>query len=43
MPHAGQMTERSDDGRYVVVAGRRWRAADPMIPPETPVPRPGAG
>jgi hypothetical protein len=34
MFHPGEMTERTDDGRYVVVAGRRWRATDPMIPPE---------
>jgi hypothetical protein len=34
MLHAGDMTERTDDGRYIVVAGRRWRATDPMIPPE---------
>lgn len=24
--------ERTPDGRYVVVAGRRWRASDPAIP-----------
>ena len=24
--------ERTDDGRYVVVGGRRWRASDPSIP-----------
>jgi hypothetical protein len=24
--------ERTSDGRYVVVAGRRWRASDPSIP-----------
>ncbi len=24
--------ERTPDGRYVVVAGRRWRATDPEIP-----------
>lgn len=24
--------ERTDDGRYIVVAGRRWRASDPGIP-----------
>lgn len=28
------MTEHTSDGRYIVVAGRRWRATDPMIPPE---------
>ena len=26
------MTERTDDGRYIVVNGRRWRATDPAIP-----------
>ena len=24
--------ERTDDGRYVVIDGRRWRATDPDIP-----------
>ncbi len=24
--------ERTDDGRYIVVGGRRWRATDPNIP-----------
>ena len=24
--------ERTDDGRYVVVEGRRWRTADPALP-----------
>ncbi|KQS00582.1 hypothetical protein ASG12_06790 [Williamsia sp. Leaf354] len=24
--------ERTDDGRYIVVKGRRWRATDPEIP-----------
>jgi hypothetical protein len=24
----------TDDGRYVVIDGRRWRASDPMIPDE---------
>ena len=24
--------ERTDDGRYVVVDGRRWRTADPDLP-----------
>ena len=28
---AGEMTERTDGGRCIVVAGRRWRTADPMI------------
>ncbi|WP_369131695.1 biopolymer transporter Tol [Modestobacter sp. I12A-02662] len=26
--------ERTDDGRYVVVDGRRWRTADPALPAE---------
>jgi hypothetical protein len=26
--------ELTDDGRYVVIEGRRWRAADPAIPDE---------
>ncbi|PPK66108.1 hypothetical protein V5P93_003820 [Actinokineospora auranticolor] len=26
--------ERTPDGRYVVVNGRRWRATDPAIPAE---------
>ncbi len=24
--------DRTDDGRYVVVDGRRWRTADPLLP-----------
>ena len=28
----GRAAERTDDGRYVVVDGRRWRASDPGIP-----------
>jgi hypothetical protein len=24
--------ERTDDGRYLVIGGRRWRASDPAIP-----------
>ncbi len=24
--------EHTDDGRYVVIDGRRWRATDPAIP-----------
>jgi hypothetical protein len=27
--------ERTSDGRYVVIEGRRWRATDPEIPEET--------
>jgi uncharacterized protein len=26
--------ERTPDGRYVVVDGRRWRASDPRLPEE---------
>ena len=26
--------ERTPDGRYVVIDGRRWRATDPSIPEE---------
>ncbi len=26
------MTEDGDDGHYVVIKGRRWRATDPAIP-----------
>ncbi|MDF2976971.1 MAG: hypothetical protein K0S40_1699 [Actinomycetospora sp.] len=26
------MVEHTDDGRYIVVEGRRWRATDPAIP-----------
>lgn len=26
--------ERTPDGRYIVVRGRRWRAADPELPDE---------
>jgi hypothetical protein len=26
--------ERTDDGRWLVVGGRRWRAADPGLPAE---------
>lgn len=28
------MVEHTDDGRYIVVDGRRWRATDPAIPEE---------
>ena len=24
--------ERTEDGRYVVIDGRRWRATDPLVP-----------
>ena len=29
---SGREVERTDDGRYIVVDGRRWRATDPAIP-----------
>ncbi|WP_306214587.1 hypothetical protein [Actinoplanes sp. RD1] len=28
------MVETTDDGRYIVVKGRKWRATDPAIPEE---------
>jgi hypothetical protein len=28
------VSETTDDGRYIVVDGRRWRATDPSIPAE---------
>lgn len=28
------MTERTEDGHFVVIDGRRWRAEDPHLPPE---------
>jgi hypothetical protein len=27
--------ERTEDGRYIVVDGRKWRATDPELPEET--------
>ena len=30
----GESPERTPDGRYIVVDGRRWRATDPDIPEE---------
>ena len=34
--HSGRVSEpeRTPDGRYIVVNGRRWRASDPGIPPK---------
>ncbi len=29
---ARRQVERTDDGRWLVVDGRRWRAADPELP-----------
>jgi hypothetical protein len=31
-PRDGERVERTPDGRYLVVDGRRWRASDPRIP-----------
>lgn len=28
------MPERTPDGRYMIIDGRRWRATDPSIPEE---------
>jgi uncharacterized protein len=28
------MRERTPDGRYVIIEGRRWRASDPSLPEE---------
>ena len=28
------MPERTPDGRYVIIDGRRWRASDPSLPEE---------
>lgn len=33
-PSAAGEPELTDDGRYVVIKGRRWRATDPAIPEE---------
>ncbi|MFI9028081.1 hypothetical protein [Streptomyces sp. NPDC053560] len=30
--HSSVEPERTPDGRYIVVGGRRWRATDPAIP-----------
>ncbi|WP_405637613.1 hypothetical protein OG543_23955 [Streptomyces sp. NBC_01178] len=32
MPSERGGPDRTDDGRYVIVHGRRWRATDPDIP-----------
>jgi hypothetical protein len=29
-----QPPERTPDGRYIIVNGRRWRASDPSLAPE---------
>lgn len=37
-PGANESPERTADGRYIVVRGRRWRATDPELPEEFTVP-----
>lgn len=32
---AGRAPEKTPDGHFVVVRGRRWRATDPSVPEET--------
>ena len=32
--HAPVDVEHTEDGRYVVIKGRRWRATDPDVPEE---------
>ncbi|WP_369165257.1 hypothetical protein [Streptomyces sp. AFD10] len=32
MPSERSGPDRTDDGRYVIIDGRRWRATDPDIP-----------
>ena len=34
MTSSGREVARTDDGRWLVVDGRRWRAADPALPEE---------
>ncbi|MFJ2027870.1 hypothetical protein ACIODW_29230 [Streptomyces sp. NPDC087897] len=34
MPSEHSGPERTEDGRYVIIDGRRWRATDPDIPEE---------
>jgi uncharacterized protein len=29
---SARTVQRSDDGRYIIVDGRRWRASDPSLP-----------
>ncbi|MEU2070957.1 hypothetical protein [Streptomyces anulatus] len=33
--NASARPERTPDGRYILVGGRRWRATDPEIPEDT--------
>ncbi|WP_069743514.1 hypothetical protein [Streptomyces sp. EN23] len=32
MPRECGGPDRTDDGRYVIINGRRWRATDPAVP-----------
>ncbi|MDX2920626.1 MULTISPECIES: hypothetical protein [Streptomyces] len=32
MPPESGGPDRTDDGRYVIIKGRRWRATDPAVP-----------
>ncbi|MFD5202414.1 hypothetical protein ACFWM7_20175 [Streptomyces sp. NPDC058375] len=32
MPSQSGGPDRTDDGRYVIIKGRRWRATDPALP-----------
>jgi hypothetical protein len=34
MSRSDQDGERTEDGRFLVIDGRRWRATDPLIPDE---------
>lgn len=34
MSDSGDSPERTPDGRYLIIDGRRWRASDPALPEE---------
>lgn len=34
MPKPTKSVERTPDGRYIIVNGRRWRATNPNVPEE---------
>ncbi|APS19438.1 hypothetical protein TK78_11000 [Streptomyces sp. Tue 6075] len=34
MPPESGGPDRTEDGRYVIIKGRRWRATDPTVPEE---------
>ena len=34
MARSDKDVERTEDGRFLVIDGRRWRATDPLIPEE---------